>query len=55
LAAALRQEPGVEVETVDGKTNELTVLVNGKTVAKKRFFFINPSIEKVLVAVKETP
>jgi hypothetical protein len=53
VAAALRQEPGVEVEVVDGDRGELTVQVEGKTVAKKRFLFIKPSVEQVLEAVRE--
>jgi hypothetical protein len=52
LAAALRQEPGVEVELVDGNRGELTVLVDGKVVAKKGLFF-KPSVQKVLAAVRE--
>jgi hypothetical protein len=52
LAAALRQEPGVEVELVDGRRGELTVLVDGREVAKKGLLF-KPSIEKVLAAVRE--
>jgi hypothetical protein len=52
LAAALRQEPGVEVELVDGKRGELTVLVNGRVVAKKGLLF-KPSVQKVLTAVRE--
>jgi hypothetical protein len=52
LAAALRQEPGVEVELVDGSRGELTVLVNGREVARKGLFG-KPSAEKVLKAVRE--
>jgi hypothetical protein len=51
LAAALRQEPGVEVEMVDGKLGELTVLVDGRPAAK-RWLFFKPSVEKVLAAVR---
>jgi hypothetical protein len=51
----LRKEPGVEVELVDGKYGEFTVLVDGQVVAKKWLFF-KPSVEKVLGAIrKATP
>ena len=53
MAEALRKEPGVEVEVVDGNRGELTVQVDGRTVAKKVLFFFNPSVEKVLKAVRE--
>jgi hypothetical protein len=49
----LRREPGVEVEVVNGRRGELTVQVDGKTVAKRVLFFFNPSVEKVLQAVRE--
>jgi len=49
----LRKEPGVEVDLVDGKRGELTVQVDGRTVAKKVLFFFKPSVEKVLKAVRE--
>jgi hypothetical protein len=52
LAAALQQEPGVSVEVVDGNRGELTVLVDGREVARKGLFF-KPSVEKVLAAVRE--
>jgi hypothetical protein len=48
----LRQEPGVEVELVDGKKGELTVLVDGKEVASKGLL-TKPSAEKVLAAVRK--
>lgn len=41
------------MELVNGKLGELTVLVDGKEVAKKRLFF-KPSVQKVLAAVRET-
>jgi hypothetical protein len=50
--AALSQEPGVDVEAVDGKRGELTVLVDGQVVARK-WLFLNPSVRKVLRAVRE--
>jgi hypothetical protein len=52
VADALRKEPGVEVELVDGNRGELTVLVDGRVVAKKGLIF-KPSVEKVLKAVRE--
>jgi hypothetical protein len=52
VADALRKEPGVEVELVDGKTGEFTVQVDGRTVAK-RFLFFKPSVEKVVNAVRQ--
>jgi hypothetical protein len=53
LAAALKQEPGVEVELLDGDRGELTVLVDSRVVAKKGLFS-KPSVEKVLAAVRGT-
>jgi hypothetical protein len=52
VADALRREPGVEVEVVNGNRGELTVQVDGRTVARKLLFF-KPSVEKVLKAVRE--
>jgi hypothetical protein len=52
VADALRKEPEVEVELVDGKRGELTVLVDGCIVAKKGLFF-KPSVQKVMKAVRE--
>jgi hypothetical protein len=52
LAAALRSEPGVEVQVVDGDRGELTVLVDG-TVAAKKGWFGMPSVEKVVAAVRK--
>jgi hypothetical protein len=49
----LRNEPGVEVEVVSGKPGELTVQVDGRTVAKKVLFLFKPSVEKILKAVRE--
>jgi hypothetical protein len=54
LAVALRKEPGVEVEVVDGSWGELSVWVDGHRVAKKWLLF-NPSAEKVLAAVRNAP
>jgi len=52
LAAALKREPGIEVELVDGNRGELTVLMDGRVVAKK-WLFLKPSVQKVLAAVRE--
>jgi hypothetical protein len=49
----LRKEPGVEVEVVSGNRGELTVRVDGRTVARRVLFFFKPSVEKVLRAVRE--
>ncbi len=54
MADALRKEPGVEVELVDGNHGELTVLVDGHVVAKKWLLF-KPSVDKVVQAVREAP
>jgi hypothetical protein len=48
----LRKEPGLEVELVNGKSGQLTVLVGGQVVAKKKWLFFKPSVEKVLAAVR---
>ncbi len=53
MADALRKEPGVEVEVVNGNRGELSVVVDGKVVAKKQFMIFKPSVEKVLKAVRE--
>ena len=53
MADALRKEPGVEVEVVGGNRGELTVQVDGRTVAKRVLFFFKPSLGKVLNAVRE--
>jgi hypothetical protein len=43
----------VEVEVVNGHRGELTVQVDGRTVAKRILFFFKPSVEKVLNAVRQ--
>jgi len=50
----LRQEPDVEGELVDGDRGELTVLVDGRAVARKWLLF-KPSVENVLAAVRDAP
>lgn len=52
MADALRKEPGLEVELVDGNRGELTVLVDGQVVAKKSLLF-RPSVEKIVDAVRQ--
>jgi hypothetical protein len=52
LAAALRREPGLQVDLIDGSHGELTVLVDGHEVAKKGESGM-PSTEEVVRAVKE--
>jgi hypothetical protein len=42
----------VDVELVNGKRGELTVLVDGRPVARKWLLF-KPSVPKVLRAVRE--
>jgi hypothetical protein len=54
VADALRQEPGVEVEMVDGNRGEFSVLVDGHVVAKKGFF-LKPGVEDVVKAVRKAP
>jgi hypothetical protein len=49
----LRNEPGIEVEVVNGRRGEFTVQVDGTTVAKSFLYFFRPSVEKVLKAVRE--
>ena len=48
----MEREPGVEVELVDGDRGELTVLVDGRVVARKGLIF-KPSVKKILAAVRE--
>ena len=49
----MRKEPGIEVDVVSGNRGELTVQVDGRTVARRVLFFFTPSVEKVLKAVRE--
>ena len=53
MADALRQEPGVEVQLVDGKQGEFTVTVDGELVARKRLMIFKPSVEKVVRLVRQ--
>jgi hypothetical protein len=51
LAAALRNEPGLEVNLLDGDRGEFTVSVGGKVVARKGESL--PSVEEIVDAVKK--
>ena len=48
----MKREPDVEVELVDGDRGELTVLLDGRPVAKKRFYLFKPSVQKVLASLR---
>jgi hypothetical protein len=52
VAAALRIEPGLQVQMVDGNRGELTVLVDGKEVARKQGDSL-PPVQEVVTAVKK--
>jgi hypothetical protein len=52
LAAALQQEPGVEVEQVNGDRGELTVSVDGQQVAQKKGDSL-PTVDEVRAAVRQ--
>jgi len=49
----LKGEPDTEVTLVNGGMGELTVSVNDRIVAKKRWYLFLPKEEKVLQAVRE--
>jgi hypothetical protein len=51
VADALKKEPGVDVQLVDGGKGEFTVLVDGQQVAKKDESL--PPVEEVVAAVKK--
>jgi hypothetical protein len=55
VADALRTESDVEVDVVEGNRGELTVLLDGRVVAKKLLFIFKPSVENVLKAVRTGP
>jgi hypothetical protein len=42
----------VEVELIDGNRGELTVLLDGRAIAKNGWLF-KPSVDKVLAAVRQ--
>jgi len=50
VAVELRKLPDVEVQLEDGANGELTVLVDGRTVAEKKDKL--PSTEEVVTAVR---
>jgi hypothetical protein len=52
VADALRQEPGLQVELVDGNRGEFTVLVDGRVVAGKQGDEFPPTGE-VVAAVRK--
>jgi hypothetical protein len=52
VADALRREPGVQVQLVDGDKGEFTVLVEGQKVAGKGDNM--PSVDEVLAAVRKS-
>ena len=51
MADALKREPGVDVQLVDGGKGEFTVLVDGRQVATKDESL--PPVEDVVAAVKK--
>jgi len=51
LAAALRKQPGIGVEVIDGDHGELTVSVNGRVVARKGDSL--PDVQEVVNAVSK--
>ena len=52
MADALRKEPGIEVEMIDGNRGELTVLVDGQAVASKQGHDF-PATEQIVSAVRK--
>jgi hypothetical protein len=52
VAALLKKELGVDVETIGGKTGEFSISVDGKVVAKKGWFKF-PTDTTVLEAVRK--
>jgi hypothetical protein len=51
VAASVKQEPGLQVELIDGSKGELTVTVDGREVIRKGDTL--PSVEEVLAAVRK--
>jgi hypothetical protein len=47
----LKREPDTEVEVVDGNRGELTVLADGRVVARKEETL--PTVDEVLAAVQK--
>ena len=52
MAAALKQEPDLRVDLIDGAKGEFTVLVDGREVIRKGASL--PEVEEVLAAVRKT-
>ena len=51
MAAALRNEPGVQVDVTDGSRGEFTVLVDGREVVRKDGDAL-PAENEVVAAVR---
>ncbi|HSQ58169.1 MAG TPA: hypothetical protein VLM40_20765 [Gemmata sp.] len=51
MAEALRKQPDVDVKLVEGANGELTVLMDGREVARKGESL--PSVEDVVNAVRQ--
>ena len=51
MAAALKDEPGVELHLVDGSRGEFTVSVGDQVVARKTDTL--PSVDQVITAVRD--
>jgi hypothetical protein len=51
VAAALKSEPGLQVEETDGNHGEFTVLVDGREVIRKGNSL--PGVDEVVAAVKK--
>jgi hypothetical protein len=54
VADALRKEPGVNVQSIDGNRGEFTVTVDGHVVAEKTGDDL-PPVDKVVKAVRAEP
>jgi hypothetical protein len=52
VADALRKEPGLQVEMVDGNRGEFSVLVGNRVVARNQDHDF-PPVEKVVEAVRK--
>jgi len=52
VAASLRQEPGLNVELINGDPGELSASVDGRTVFRKGDSM--PRVEDVVATVKQT-
>ena len=52
MAEALKKEPGLQVEPIDGNRGEFTVLLDGRVVAEKKGDSL-PPVDDVLAAVRK--